>query len=281
MSPKNTIFIQAGWVGGEAACSVGEGAWSETSFLLVDIKTKTKTKTTNKAIQWKKDYQRTLFLLKSIHFVNLSNIGKGLSCTGGNSTTQGAVRLHRLLKCRWEKESETKVFEQKPGMRDGLDVLHHHLCPIARWSAKLIEEKRWGESSFGFQRRNAQVCRVKCGQGRVSPSAYARWQIKELSLADWGLYFLPSTKWDDHICNTQVRERPVRLGSSMVSSPSALPTLVQVNFDGKANLFFSGTLFPESKVGLWSALTLGRIGCNAASGSYYIIIILLNKEVEL
>ena len=83
------------------------------------------------------------------------------------------------------------------------------------------------------------------------------------------------------ICNTQVRERPVRLGSSMVSSPSALPTLVQVNFDGKANLLFSGTLFPESKVELWSALTLGRIGCNAASGSYYIIIILLNKEVEL
>ena len=206
MSPKNTIFIQAGWVGGEAACSVGEGAWSETSFLLVDIKTKTKTKTTNKAIQWKKDYQRTLFLLKSIHFVNLSNIGKGLSCTGGNSTTQGAVRLHRLLKCRWEKESETKVFEQKPGMRDGLDVLHHHLCPIARWSAKLIEEKRWGESSFGFQRRNAQVCRVKCGQGRVSPSAYARWQIKELSLADWGLYFLPSTK-RDHVYVTRRCER--------------------------------------------------------------------------
>ena len=77
-------FVQEGWVGGQATCTLGQGTWSKTlSFSLNSCQS-----------------CAVLKCASQTHVSIQSVQGGGLSCSGGNSTTQGAVRLHKLLQCR-------------------------------------------------------------------------------------------------------------------------------------------------------------------------------------
>jgi len=88
----------------------------------------------------------------------------GLSCSRGNSsTTQGAARLHRLLQCRHER-------------RTGC------LAPPPLPNSEVFCQVERGE----------EVCRVRCGEGMVSPSGYARCERDRSGWeARWSRLLLP------------------------------------------------------------------------------------------
>ena len=150
-------------MGGQATCTLGQGTWSKTlSFSLNSCQ----------SCPVLKCAFQTHVSIQSVE-------GGGLSCSGGNSTTQGAVRLHKLLQCRLTGSTKLHLlfvrfllvcclfvvcllfvflfvcclYEQRAGMRDGLAVWLHHLCPTVSFSAKSREGRRLN--------LNLKLCQLK------------------------------------------------------------------------------------------------------------------------